>query len=499
MTHCNTIELTPNPAFLVQAMRHIGYTLDTALADIIDNSIAADASRISVQYRWNNGEPWIAILDDGNGMSQGKLMEAMRFGGQSSPDGLRSANDLGRFGLGLKTASLSQCRLLTVISKQSTNISACAWDVDFLANAKSEKWNALIPDQDILNGDHIVSSLLAGLNKFDSGTVVIWQNIDAFNANEKRKVPETSLAETMERVSKHIGLVYHRLLVSASGRKSTKIDFNGTCVEPFNPFGLAVASRRELAGETILIQNHKIEIQPYVLPHCSKISKQDYQTSGGEEGYLHNQGFYVYRNRRLIVKGTWFRLVPKTELTKLLRVRIDIPNSLDHLWQLDVKKSQAHPPQMVLDRLKEVILRIVHEGRRVYVRRGSRTIDNTVHVWRREISEGKISYVINEDHPFVRNLVDDGNNGVDQQKLACLRVISGAFPTEVFHVDANDDKVEIVSVAPKEEREQAVFNLIRALRDSGLNKVAIGEQLKKNELLVTGERLAELIAEVFHG
>lgn len=499
MQTCRTLELVPNPAFLIQSMRHIGYTLETALADVIDNSVAANASCISVQYRWNSGEPWLAIIDNGSGMDSEKLEEAMRFGGQSSPATLRSANDLGRFGLGLKTASLSQCKWLIVISKQNTNINACAWDIDFLTKAEPAKWNALVLEEKILKDDSIISPLLDNFRESPSGTIVIWRKFDTIPLSDKKKDSEKKFSEMMVRATEHIGLVFHRFLAPDSGKKAIKIDFNGVEVEAYNPFGLAVASRRELTAETITIQNCKIEIQPYVLSHGSKISKQDYQKFGGEEGYLQNQGFYVYRNRRLIVKGTWFRLIPKTELTKLLRVRIDIPNSLDQYWQLDVKKSQAHPPQAILDRLREVIQHIANEGRKVYSRRGTPTLSQLIHIWRREISDGKISYVLNEEHPFVKNLVDDGQGNIDRQKLSFLRIISGAFPAEIFHYDANnDDNTQIVPIARKEEAEHAVSALIRSLHNCGLGIDAIKTQLEQNELPISKERLSELIMEEFY-
>ena len=313
-----TTTLAPHPAILIQSMRCIGYTLETALADIIDNSVTAEAKRISVQFRWNDGKPWLAVLDDGCGMSEMELCEAMRFGGDSAPFDKRDTHDLGRFGLGLKTASLSQCRRLTVVSKHSGRFSALTWDVDYLAKAKSLEWNALVPE----TGD---LPLLDELSQHNSGTLVLWQNLDALTFDGNRKATEAQFNEMMVRASDHIALVFHRFLApDEPRRKALKIDFNATPVKPFNPFGSAVPARRELTAEIITVQGKKIGVQPFVLPHYTKISRTEYEKAGGEDGYRDNQGVYVYRNRRLIVKGTWFRLTPKTELTKLLRVRVDM-------------------------------------------------------------------------------------------------------------------------------------------------------------------------------
>lgn len=496
MNHENFIEIPPNPSYLIQSLRYIGYTLDTALADIIDNSLSAGASQISVTFRWNSGKPWIAILDNGCGMGEQKLREAMRFGGGASPQESRELSDLGRFGLGLKTASLSQCRQLSVVTKQNNIVSALEWNLDLLRN--STEWSAGVLDETDLRKDAITEGLLDELCTWGSGTVVLWREMDALATEEKKRISENNFTGLMSNASKHVALTFHRFLSpDEPGRKAVKMDFNGTSVEPRNPFGSAIPSRRELTAETFCIEGKRIHIQPFVLPHFTKTSRTEYEKVGGEEGYRDNQGFYIYRNRRLIVKGTWFRLTPKTELTKLLRVRVDIPNSLDHLWQLDVKKSQASPPQIVLERLQEVIQHITNEGRRVYTRRGSRTVSDTVHIWGREIADGKACYTLNEKHPYVKSLVENEKGDIDPQKLALLRIISGAFPVHTFHMDANNDCVEIVSPVKNEEAVQTVIMLIRALREASLDENAIKRQLDKTELALSKEQVVELIETEF--
>ena len=497
--NCDSVELLPNPAFLMQSMRRIGYTLETALADIIDNSISADASTISVQYRWNDANPWIAIIDNGYGMSAPEIKEAMRLGGELSPTQKRQASDLGRFGLGLKTASLSQCKRLTVISKQDGVICSCIWDVDALSAESEPGWKALLPSVEMLKEDPVIAKLLSELDKNASGTIVLWQKLDSLSEISKKGSPENNFAEAMAHASVHIGLVFHRFFVMEKGSKIVKIDFNGTIVEGINPFGMAVPARQELQEEIITLEGQKIVVQPFVLPHASKVSKQDYEKYGGEDGYLQNQGFYVYRNRRLIIKATWFRIIPKTELNKLLRIRIDIPNSLDHLWQLDVKKSNVTPPLAVLTRLRELLPALSDRGKRPYRKRGSRAISDIVYIWRREFSNNKVSYVINEDHPFVKTLITDEQGKVDPQKVSYLRIISGAFPAESFHVDVNEDaKTVIVSAAQQAEIEHAVRKLIAAYRASGMDKSAIKDSLDKNELPISKDRQEELLEEEFN-
>ncbi|MEI7898725.1 MAG: ATP-binding protein [bacterium] len=483
----NVAELSPNPYYLIEAMRRIGYTLETALADIFDNSITANAKRISVQFRWNGGTPWIAILDDGHGMSRDVLLDAMRFGGGQSPLVERVAQDLGRFGLGMKTASLSQCRVMTVVSKCAQEINACAWDIDVLK--KTEKWLPQFPKLSQLRDIENLGSVFDWLDKSKSGTAIIWQTMDNGVSDEKH------FNAAMSRAREHIEVVFHRFIAGSSSHRSVAMDFNCLAVVPFNPFGLNHPARQELTEERVKIQKAVITIQPYVLPHYSKISRQDYEKFGGDEGYLHNQGFYVYRNRRLILKGTWFRLIPRTELTKLIRVRVDIPNTLDHLWHLDIKKSQATPPKVVLDALQKIILKIECRGKDVHKRRAARLADNLTYVWRRTVADGNVCYEINEEHPLVKTLVADANGQIDNRKLASLRVISDAFPRNTFYADTADDKTELVASAEESQVFEAIRSLIDALRNAAIDDTAIKEQLSRIELPISKEKLVELITE----
>ncbi len=127
------LSLAPSPLPLIESLRDIGYSMETAIADIIDNSITAKATNVWIRFSWNFDNPWIAIIDDGYGMTENVLIEAMRFGSKNPRDD-RPEDDLGRFGLGMKTASFSQCRHLTVLSKQNRHLSCCDWNLDKIAS-----------------------------------------------------------------------------------------------------------------------------------------------------------------------------------------------------------------------------------------------------------------------------------------------------------------------------------------------------------------------------
>ena len=185
----------------------------------------------------------------------------------------------------------------------------------------------------------------------------------------------------------------------------------------------------------------------------------DRALAGGEEGLRSQQGFYVYRNRRLIIHGTWFRLLRREELTKLARVQVDIPNTLDHLWALDVKKSTAYPPEAVRAGLTQVVEQIADTSRRVYRFRGRKaTRDPETRVWERVKLRDGIEYRINRDHPLIDG-VRDGLEGADQQLFeALLRATEMAVPVDAIYADmASERKVQPAPATDDLERSSRVL------------------------------------------
>jgi len=260
------------------------------------------------------------------------------------------------------------------------------------------------------------------------------------------------------------------------------MDFNGGALAAFDPFGPRLPSRQELPLETIVVGGGRVEVQPYVLPHHSKIGRTEYEAFGGEEGYLQTQGFYVYRNRRLIVKSTWFRLIRKEELNKLVRVRVDIPNTLDHLWRIDVKKSQADPPESVLRELRKIVHRIAGTGKRVYTRRATRLQQrDTVPVWRREVADATVRYLLNEEHPLLRELLGDKDPARAARARACLRLISASFPSDLYYSDAANDEVEFGPAVDETQTIEVVAKLIEILRRLGFEGEELRRQLLRTE------------------
>ncbi len=205
-----SISLPPYAPTLIESTRAIGYTLEAAVADIIDNSVSAQATTVDVFF-FPIGNPYIAIMDNGCGMSADELDTAMRYGSQN-PNETRASNDLGRFGLGLKTASLSQCRSLTVVSKQQNHIEARRWDIDHVIAAGD--WSLLI-----LESDDEIKKIprIDKLYELESGTLVVWQNLDRLKDGAIDF--DKSMGKKMDAMREHLSLVFHRYISGEPGLK----------------------------------------------------------------------------------------------------------------------------------------------------------------------------------------------------------------------------------------------------------------------------------------
>lgn len=283
-TNAGFVDLSPSPSSLIESLRDIGYSLETAVADVIDNSITALSTSIDVRFSWNDSTPWLAIIDDGHGMNGAELISAMRFGSMS-PLLTRSKNDLGRFGLGLKTASFSQCRCLTVLSKKQGEISCCQWDLDSILKSEDNKWLLRILATEELKQFDLLNSLSSKyLDSYDSGTIVLWNAIDRIDAGADLEIKESKFNEVLCSVRSHLELVFHRFISPDSGQSKVQFRFNNDELEAFDPFNSFKSTERPCADFKCEGQN--IHVQPYVLPRFSRVSKSEWKKYEGQLGYL---------------------------------------------------------------------------------------------------------------------------------------------------------------------------------------------------------------------
>ena len=418
------IENPPHAPSLLESMRSIGYSLESALADLIDNSISAKAKHIGIEFRPTD-TPYIAVIDDGDGMSKDSLAKARRHG-STSPLEARRIEDMGRYGLGMKTSSLSQCRRTTVISLRDGLICAYCWDLDVVV--KRSSWIMLELDADDIAKLPHVNQLWTQ----KKGTIILWQNLDRLTVGESSV--EVALGREMDHARSHLSLVFHRYISAESGRSRLAISTNGNPLPPIDPFLSDHKATQTLDEDSFSVEGHRVTVKPYILPHASKLSPEEMARAGGSDGLRNQQGFYIYRNRRLIVWGTWFRLARKDELSKLARVRVDIPNSLDHLWTLDIKKSAAHPPEAVRFNLRRTVERIRQVSGRTIAFRG-RSVDRgeITAGWNEVIDRGGVRFDINRDHPSIKTLISRLSKSDASDFDAVLAVIESSFPADALY------------------------------------------------------------------
>jgi hypothetical protein len=470
-----TRAVPPSAAALVGSLRGVGYSLETAIADILDNSIAAGAKSIEVQWEWNDGEPVGWILDDGSGMSADRLVEAMRFGG-IGPEAERSAEDLGRFGLGLKTASLSQCRELTVVSKTSTGLASFTWDLDQLRKTGGG-W-------DLIEGDAGLSSeILDQLKPKKSGTLVIWRKVD-FGRTTDRPTYESFLAD-LQRVDAHLGMVFHRFL--AGDARALKITLNGSRVNAWDPFlekdeSTIRSPEQHITGPG----GSKVRVRGFVLPHRDRFGSEiDFEKAGGPDGWTAQQGFYVYRQKRLLSAGGWLglggsRAWTRDETSRLARIRIDIPNTADHDWRIDVRKALARPPDAVRKPLQRIAEDLRRKAREVFVHRGQygsrQKAAGVSRIWQVNPEGAKRRYTVRRDHELVQLIKGRMDKAAFDLLEGLLDLIERTVPVDRVWLDVTERGVPDEEV-DSSELVNAALSMARLMERAGLTPREVAARL----------------------
>lgn len=422
-------ECVPFAPALIESMRSLGYSFSSAIADLLDNSISAKAKKISIISE-PGFNPSLVIFDDGCGMNQDELYEAMRYG-STNPLEERKEDDLGRFGLGLKSASLSQCRKLVVISKKECKVCGYSWDLDYVIEKQSWMLKGF-SSEEIDNYPH--SELL---NEVEHGTYIYLSEFD------RVKEGTGNLSETFNKclddMINHIALVFHRYI-----DEGLKIDVNGVIIESRDPFLLNHSATQRKRESSFYINGEKIVLKPYILPHLSKLSQDDLDKVGGKDRLRSDQGFYVYRNKRLIIWGTWFRLERKDELNKLARVMVDIPNSLDYMWSIDIKKSTATLPDIIRRNMYNAVYESVLSSESVHTYRGrkEKKKDDVNYIWERVKVRDGYEYLINRQIPQLKMLEETLDNKQMKMLDHVITTLEKSFPVSALYVDAAKGNIE---------------------------------------------------------
>lgn len=482
------VDATPHASSLIEGHRDFGYTLETALADIIDNSITAGARSVKLIANTVADEPWIGLADDGAGMTEAELIEAMRLGSKNPID-VRETKDLGRFGLGLKSASFSQCRSLTVLTRRGGQTSCARWDLDRVA--KRNDWSLeLIENPELVSG----YELLVG-----TGTVVIWEKLDRLSGgytHDRSKRAEHMNSE-LTRAEHHLRLVFHRFLEGVKPR--LKLSLNGRSLKPIDPMATAHSATQKDPEEILRLRQGDVHIRCYTLPHHKRMSQEEWEEIGGPEGHLKSQGLYVYREKRLIIAGGWLGLARQTELTKLCRIAVDIPNTMDAEWKIDVKKASAQLPPVVRERLKKVVERFVGTSKRTYRSRGQKMVDETrFPIWNRVQKDGQIIFRPNFEHPVFQTYLEQLPEHLREGFERCLRIVGSGLPIETLHSElvGNAEAVKADETS-QNDLEELVYSLAVTLIKNGVSPEALPETLQNNPFLRVRWDAAALILKEF--
>ena len=365
--------LPPRPARMAEIIAQTGHTLASAVADIVDNSISADATEIDIRFSEPNGGHgrWMTIRDNGHGMDAAQLDEAMTLGSEVDYE----SNSLGKFGYGLKGASWSQAPVFTVVTRRRGEpVVHLSWDRrnlgDWVASAAPlEEWETEVA------------------TPVDQGTVVLWKEMKppAAALNVPGVTPWTA---EISQLNRELALVFHRFLEGeAKNRKKVTIRINGVPVVPNNPVGHALVTPYDQKTIGIPIEGgtEPVTVQAFVLPSEDEI-RQHHKPEGpavvneelnrlGLYGRRNeSQGLFIYRNDRLIKWGGWHDIwTTSDEKTKLARVIVSFGTRLDDPFAINITKRSVSLPGSLQEKIKAQATPARNASKAKYSRSGQKS------------------------------------------------------------------------------------------------------------------------------
>ena len=343
------VEVIPNARRTFAALRDIGYSFNSAVADLVDNSIAADARKVTITFKREGGTVWLSIADNGNGMDDETLLEAVRLGSESEYE----ANSLGKYGMGLKTASLSQTKCLCIASRPKGGRKVSAFELNLDHIEATNKWELFRWGKEQIDGDDDFSFL-----RSKSGTCVVWKELDGYTS---RGAADNFFGRLLRGLKLHLRMTFHRFLDGSAEAGKITIGFNGPeSLTPWDPMCRQERNTTELRSHELTLLEGRgdaiVTIDPYVLPTKDGdggfSSLEAWEDARGLLSWNDSQGCYVYRNDRLIHVGGWLRTRAKDEHSKYARVAINFNTDSDELFSLSVNKSQIRLPASLFDYLK---------------------------------------------------------------------------------------------------------------------------------------------------
>lgn len=347
------ILLPPDPERIMEGLRDTGYNFNTSIADIVDNSIAADADKIDITIDFNpHKDLTIYIADNGTGMNYDGLQNAMRYGSRKRSD----HGSLGKFGLGLKTGSTAFCRCLSVISrgKEDDTVRKAQWDLDYIAQTNGWNLKMQTPSEDEID-------LLDMTADGSSGTLVVWEKVDRLLKNYNNKSSaNVALKKTVDGLAFHLSMVYQRFLDSADDRaRNISITLNGVGIQPWDPFCVDEPQTEKLVDEFVEVELPDgtvsgFTIRAYLLPRRDDFASVTARSAAKLSNDM--QGFYVYRENRLIHSNDWLGMFSREPHFSLLRVEFSFDYTLDDVFNVDIKKSRILLNEEIFTYVKDQIM-----------------------------------------------------------------------------------------------------------------------------------------------
>ena len=482
--------LRPDPAGTIESLAALGYSPEAAIADLVDNSIAAAARNIHVTCHWGGSEgSWVALRDDGNGMSEAELLRGLTVG--AGGEAGRTDIDLGRFGMGLKTASFSQARTLVVASRPGRgNWNVGTWDTEHVKS---------VGDWELLMGAPSEADEILGWLQDEqggAGTIVLWLGLSHLvpaDADPTDEFAQRGFYAAVNRVDAHVGMVFHRYL---AGRGRITINLNCHPVTAWDPF----LGRRKFVEELPSDDSPSgLSARGFVLPHRIRLSDAEYLSAGGPRGWLEQQGFYVYRKNRLIVSGDW--LLPefrKDEKHVLARIAVELPTEHDRAWSLDVKKSSATPPASAVRQLRRVGKATRARAGSVMNHRGKVVRDRQTvsedFTWQTVRQFGRTRFVVNRKHPLIKDLTER-HPEIGHDLGAIFSMIESALPVGLIRTttDSGDQSAADPDGAVPDEVVELARRMLEVLLNRGEKASAALARITRMPPFDEHQGLAELL------
>jgi len=436
----------------------LGYEFESAIADIVDNSLDAKARNIFVEIDIAHGG-YVAVSDDGEGMSKEKLTEALSLAASAFQPSLEteslSRSRLGKFGMGLKTASISQARVLTVVSKRKSQVNAIRLDLDILATRQN--WDA-----DSLSTDEIADlPFISKILSATQGTLVIWQNLDRLLENVDE--PSKFLAGRVTTLTDALALTFHRLL--GTKEQGVRLFINEKLITPLDLFLEANSHTQVSRPESFSIGTDSIIYKAFTLPGAKRLTPlQALRADLGED--LHEwQGFYFYRNERLIAREGWRGLSRNSKLSQNTRVQVDLPAGLDSLAGIEITKSIVkRMPPAFLKSLKERLPFLQGASKRLNTFKGRRIDEGVQNLWSKfRSNENGFWYEVNLENSLLRELLAELDPVSTQRVRALIKSLQSSFP---YHDLAWEYSRNATPEPPSDDKDQ-IENLLKVLHDTG--------------------------------